>query len=71
MPIRTIAALANGNLVFALYLFAWGASSWPIVAIEAVLAIGAAWSTWYALRRFMPSRTEIHAHDARSAVSSS
>ena len=55
MPIRTVAALVNGNLVFALYLIAWGASSWSTVMTEALLAIGATWSTWYALRRFIPT----------------
>jgi hypothetical protein len=59
MQIRTVAALANGNLVFALYLIAWGPSSWPIVTIEAVLAIGATWATWYALRRSIPPRTRV------------
>jgi len=51
MQFRTAAALANGNLVFALYLIAWGAPSWTILAIEAVLAVSATWSTWYALKR--------------------
>ena len=48
---RTAAALANGNLVFALYLIAWGAPSATILAIEISLAVSATWSTWYALRR--------------------
>ena len=51
MQFRTAAALANGNLVFALYLIAWGAPSATILAIEVVLAVSATWSTWYALRR--------------------
>jgi len=51
MHVRTAAALANGTLVFALYLIAWGAPSWTILAIEVVLAVGASWSTWYALKK--------------------
>ena len=51
MQFRTAAALANGSLVFALYLIAWGAPSWTTLAIEAVLAIGATWSTWYPLNK--------------------
>jgi hypothetical protein len=51
MQFRTTAALANGNLVFALYLIAWGVPSATILAIEVVLAVSATWSTWYALRR--------------------
>jgi hypothetical protein len=48
MQFRTAAALANGNLVFALYLISWGAPSATILAIEISLAVSA---TWYALRR--------------------
>ena len=51
MQFRTAAALANGNLVFALYLIGWGAPSLTILAIEISLAVSATWSTWYALRR--------------------
>ena len=51
MQFRTAAALANGTLVFALYLIAWGGPSATILAIEVVLAICASWSTWFALKR--------------------
>ena len=51
MDIRTIAAALNGNLVFALYVAAWGAPSVSIAALEIALALGAAFSTYYALRR--------------------
>jgi len=48
--IRLIAALANGGLVLALYLTAWGAPVPEIAILELTLAAGAAISTWYALR---------------------
>ena len=50
MQFRTAAVLVNGNLVFALYLIAWGAPSGTILAIEAILAVSATWFTWYALK---------------------
>lgn len=48
--IRLIAALANGGLVLALYITAWGAPVPEIVILELTLAAGATVSTWYALR---------------------
>ena len=51
MQIRTIAAALNGTIVLALYVAAWGAPSFTVALIEVGLALGAAFSTWYALRR--------------------
>ena len=51
MDIRTIAAALNGNIVFAVYVADWGAPSAPVAVIEISLALGAALSTYYALRR--------------------
>jgi hypothetical protein len=48
--IRLLAALANGGLVFSLYMVAWGAPAPEIAMLEVTLAVGAAVSTWYALR---------------------
>ena len=48
--IRLIASLANGGLVLALYMTAWGAPAPEIAILELTLAAGAAVSTWYALR---------------------
>jgi hypothetical protein len=50
MQMRTVAAALNGSLVLALYIVAWGAPSAAIAGLEAVLATGAAISTWYALK---------------------
>jgi hypothetical protein len=56
MEIRTIAAVLNGNLVFALYVAAWGAPTVSIAAVEIALALGAGASTFYALRRLPTPR---------------
>ncbi|HSD34625.1 MAG TPA: hypothetical protein VLE26_04335 [Alphaproteobacteria bacterium] len=56
MEIRTIAAVLNGNLVFALYLAAWGTPTVSIAAVEIALALGAGASTFYALRRLPTPR---------------
>jgi hypothetical protein len=51
MQIRTLAAVFNGSLVLAVYVAAWDAPTWTIAGLEIALALGAAVSTWYALRR--------------------
>ena len=54
--IRLLAATGNGALVLALYIGAWGTPALEIAFLEVALAVGAAMSTWYALRGMRHSR---------------
>ncbi|HXV23878.1 MAG TPA: hypothetical protein VED46_06440 [Alphaproteobacteria bacterium] len=55
--VRLLAAFLNGALVLSLYMIAWGAPALEIAVLEVTLAIGAAISTWYALRKLKGRRT--------------
>ena len=48
--IRILAASLNGMLVLGLYVAAWGTPAPEIAMLELLLALGAGFSTWYALR---------------------
>ncbi len=54
--VRLLAAFTHGGLVFSLYMIAWGAPAPEIAMLEVTLAVGAAVSTWYALRGWNRSR---------------
>ncbi len=51
MQIRTVAAALNGILVLALDVAAWGVPSFTVALLEVGLAVAAALSTSYALRK--------------------
>ena len=56
--IRLLAASLNGMLVLGLYVAAWGTPAAEIAVLELTLAIGAGFSTWYALRGLSRPRPE-------------